>query len=226
MCTGGGGSSGRRLRSAGGRSVQRAGATQSVQSVFQGGRYRLRDGTRQQTYTNYDAPGGVEREETRTVANYRTVSFGKGQKELDRFNALRHQQFEKTAATEVKFPNRMSGNKRLRIMRNANRGRAGAKAKIARYTRDRSAADRYKEVDTSLLIKASRGPSHKNEVKRNAQQRVKTVDNAQLLKKARKARGANTSEAGYRSRRKSAAQATSGLRIGGSGVNVPGGGGV
>lgn len=226
MCTGGGGrNSGRRLRAAGGSAVQRAGATQSIQSVYQGGTYKRLTGYKTHTWMeDMGGEAGVEVERSRRVAQYETLRFGKGKAELDRFNAVRHAEFEKTAKTEVKFPKGWNGNKRLRVRMNAARGKAGAKAKVAQYTRDRALSDRYKEVDKTRLIKKSRGSSWANEIQRNAQGRQKVTDVSQGLKKARKIRGANTREAGYRSRRKSAAQATSGLRIGGSGVNVPGGG--
>lgn len=203
MCTAaaGGQRAGARFRSVAGKAAQRAGATKSIKSVFQAGDYKVRNTRRYES----------GKESGRTYdSDWSHVRIN-------------------TAAEKQALLSRQL-NIRARGIKNSNidydNDKFDRKFSVRRWQEASFKGNSTAAIRANDIKRKGKSPEFKNEVTRDKQGRVGVRDERQTLKAARKVRGASVRETGYRSRRKGAAQATNGLRIGGSGVNVPGGGGV
>lgn len=202
MCTAVGGGSrtarvGRAARSGIGRAQKRQSQTRSRQSVFQAGDYKVRNTRRYES----------GRESGRTY-------------DSDWTHVRINSQKEKRALMGGKLNIRARGSRNGDIDYDNNKF-------DYKYSVNRWQEASYKGQSTSAtrasdIRRKGNSPEFKNEMRANKQNRVAVADESSARRKTRGARVHQRKEVGYRSRRKGAAQATNGLRIGGSGVNVPG----
>ncbi len=198
MCVGSSRSAraGSAARSGLGRAAQRRVQTQSTKTVFNPGKYRVQTGTSQQ-YQDLGGEGGVE--ELVESPRYRTFQIN-NRAELNALNQRRFTETRKTPIYEESDDNEGLG----RHMR-----------EVGQKTSTRTFGGNARRV---------RGSETKNVITPDKQARVQIADEGKARIKTRQARSGMREEANARSR--STRKKGRGLRIGGSGVSVPGSTGV